>query len=187
MISTATAAVKASSADRPMASHPTRVIRAMTIAAGTKTDATRSARRWTSARPPWASSTRRMIWARAVSAPTRVASTTREPLALTVAPMTSSPSVTSTGTGSPVTIDSSTAEWPSTTRPSVAIFSPGRTTNRIPTSSWSRGISVPSVRRAVLAPRSARARMASPERRLARSSTYLPRRMRVTMTAPVSK
>ena len=74
-----------------------------------------------------------MICASAVSAPTRVASTTSEPLALTVAPMTSSPGPTSTGTGSPVTIDASMLESPATTTPSVAIFSPGRTTNLVPT------------------------------------------------------
>ena len=44
---------------------------------------------------------------------------------LTVAPITSSPGPTSTGTGSPVIIDTSIAECPSTTMPSVATFSPG--------------------------------------------------------------
>ena len=133
MISTATAAVNASFASPMIASQATRVIAAMAIAVGTKTAATRSASRCTSARLPWASSTSRTIWASAVSAPTRVASTTSEPLALTVAPITSSPGPTSTGTGSPVTIDASTLECPSTIIPSVAIFSPGRTTNRVPT------------------------------------------------------
>ena len=39
-----------------------------------------------------------------------------------------------------MSIEASTAEVPSTTTPSVAIFSPGRTTNRSPTASWSTGI-----------------------------------------------
>ena len=54
---------------------------------------------------------------------------------LIVAPATASPGPTSTGTGSPVSIDWSTADEPSTTTPSVAIFSPGRTTKRSPTAS----------------------------------------------------
>ena len=41
---------------------------------GTNTAEIRSARRWTGALPFWASVTSRAIWARAVSAPTRVAS-----------------------------------------------------------------------------------------------------------------
>ncbi len=68
-----------------------------------------------------------------VSAPTPVARTTRRPPALTVAPTTASPGPTSTGTGSPVSIEASIAEVPDTTAPSVAIFSPGRTTNSSPT------------------------------------------------------
>ena len=64
---------------------------------GTKTPEIRSASRWTGALPVWASSTSRAIWASAVSAPTRVARTTRRPPALTVAPATSEPGETSTG------------------------------------------------------------------------------------------
>ena len=53
---------------------------------------------------------------------------------------------TSTGTGSPVSSEASMAEVPSSTMPSVATFSPGRTTNRSPTASCSIGMrtSVPS-------------------------------------------
>jgi hypothetical protein len=50
--------------------------------AGTNTAATRSARAWMGALLPWASCTRRMIWARAVSRPTRVAVKTMDPLAV---------------------------------------------------------------------------------------------------------
>ena len=83
--------------------------------------------------PVWASVTRRAIWARAVSSPTRVARTTSRPPALIVAPTTSSPGPTSTGTDSPVSSAWSTAEEPRSTTPSVATFSPGRTTKRSPT------------------------------------------------------
>ena len=127
-----------------------------------------------------------MICASAVSAPTRVASTTSEPLALTVAPMTSSPGPTSTGTGSPVTIDASMLESPETTTPSVAIFSPGRTTNLVPTANSSSGTSVPSSSRADRTPRSASARIASPDRRFALISSHLPIRISAMITAPVS-
>ena len=60
-------------------------------------------------------------------------STTSRPLMFTVAPVTSLPAPTSTGMDSPVTSEESTAELPSTTTPSAAIFSPGRTTNSSPT------------------------------------------------------
>ncbi len=56
-----------------------------------------------------------------------------------MAPATSSPGPTSTGVLSPVSSDRSTAELPSTTTPSVAIRSPGRTTNVVPTASSSIG------------------------------------------------
>ena len=46
---------------------------------------------------------------------------------------------TSTGTDSPVSSDGSTAEVPSSTTPSVATFSPGRTTKRSPTAARSIG------------------------------------------------
>ena len=125
MIRTATAAVNASVLLCPVASQPTRVSRASTSTIGTNTAEIRSARRCTSALPDWASSTSRAIRASAVSLPTRVARTTSRPPALTVAPVTSSPGPTSTGTGSPVSIDASTADVPSSTTPSVAICSPG--------------------------------------------------------------
>ena len=66
---------------------------------------------------------------------------------------------TSTGTDSPVSSDWSTADSPSTTTPSVAIFSPGRTTNRSPTRS-SRPARAPRRRRAARARPSRRARAA---------------------------
>ena len=113
---------------------------AITMTIGTKTPETWSASRCTSALPVWASSTSLAICASWVSEPTRVARTTSRPPALTVAPVTASPSPTSTGTDSPVSMEASTAEVPETTTPSVAIFSPGRTTNSSPTARSSTGI-----------------------------------------------
>ncbi len=98
----------------------------------------RSASLCTGALPACASVTSRAICASAVSAPTLSARTTRRPPALIVAPKTSSPGCTSTGTLSRVRSDLSTAELPVSTTPSVTIFSPGRTRNRSPT--WSSSI-----------------------------------------------
>ena len=57
---------------------------------------------------------------------------TSEPFLLSVPPVTASPSVFSTGSGSPVIIDSSTDERPSITLPSTGMLSPGRTRSRSP-------------------------------------------------------
>jgi hypothetical protein len=66
-----------------------------------------------------------------VSAPTRVASHDQAAAGVDRGAGDGSPGPTSTGTGSPVSIDGVDAEVPSTTTPSVAIFSPGRTTNSV--------------------------------------------------------
>jgi len=58
-----------------------------------------------------------------------------------VAPVTPSPGFFITGNDSPVTIDSSTLELPSTTSPSTGITSPGRTDTRSPTLTNEAGIS----------------------------------------------
>ena len=129
MISTATAAVNAAVAPPPVPSQKPSVPAARAITTGTKTAEIRSASRCTAALPFCASSTSRAIWASWVSAPTRVARTSSRPPAFTVAPVTGSPARTSTGTDSPVSRLASIAETPSTTTPSVAIFSPGRTRN----------------------------------------------------------
>ena len=110
MISTATAAVNANVAVSPVPSQKPSVATASTITTGTNTPEMRSASRCTGAFPLCASSTSRAICASAVSAPTRVARTTSRPPALTVAPATSSPGPTSTGTDSPVSMLMSTAE-----------------------------------------------------------------------------
>ncbi len=173
MISTATPAVNAAATPPPAPSQNARVPTASAITIGTNTAETRSASRWISALPVWASSTSLAICASCVSAPTLVARTTSRPPAFTVAPTTASPGPISTGTDSPVSMLASTAELPSSTTPSVAIFSPGRTTNRSPTASWSTGMRCSRPPRSTatsLAPSSSRARSAAPARRLARAS-----------------
>ena len=139
---------------------------------------------------PWACSTRRMICASAVSAPTLVALKVNEPLPLTVAPMTSSPSSLLTGMGSPVSIDSSTVEEPPTTTPSTGIFSPGRTRTRSPwrTSATGTSVSTPSrMTRAVRACRPMSFLIASPVWPLARASSMRPSRISVMIRAAESK
>src|SRR3546814_16265137 len=93
MISTATAAVKATGAlsVATAVSQKPSVAAASAITTGTKIADTWSARRCTGALPVWASSTRRAIWARAVTEPPRVPFTTRRPPAFHVDPGTASP------------------------------------------------------------------------------------------------
>jgi hypothetical protein len=175
----------------PNASHQTRnATAAITSTVGTNTDATRSARRCRSALPAWARSTIVTIRARAVSDPTAVARTVSTPEELIVAPTTRSPTDFSTGTDSPVSIDSSTADPPSITSPSTGIVSPGRTrkTSSTTTSATGTSTSMPSrMTRADEAPSSARARRASPARRLARASMYRPSTRKVMISAAASK
>ena len=134
-----------SAACRPIAQSPVirpqarsvRALIAKTI--GTNTAEIRSASRATAGLPVCARLTRSAMAARVVSDPTRVARTSSTPEVLIVAPVTESPSPTSTGTDSPVSIAWSIAEWPATTSPSVAIFSPGRTMKTSSTASSSIG------------------------------------------------
>ena len=88
-----------------------------------------SARGCAGPRPPCGRS------ARAASRrPTRSARITKAPGAVDgAADDAGSPGIFSTGIGSPVTIDSSTALRPSRTTPSTGTFSPGRTRSRSPT------------------------------------------------------
>ena len=82
---------------------------------------------------PGPRTTRRMILASTVPAPTRVARKVRVPVVLSVPPMTRSSARLVTGRLSPVIMLSSTPEAPSTTTPSTAIVSPGRTRTMSPT------------------------------------------------------
>ena len=108
---------------------------------GTNTAATRSANRPSGGLLFCACRTLAMIWASTVSSPTRVAWNTKVPDWFTVPPVTGSPSRLTTGRGSPVSMDSSTVDWPPMSRPSTGIFSPGRTRIRAPRSSVSMGTS----------------------------------------------
>jgi hypothetical protein len=108
---------------------------------------------------------------------------------LIVAPITSSPGSFETGIGSPVTIDSSTADRPSITSPSTGIFSPGRTAMTSPTATSSIAISRSSpsrTTRAVLACRPISVRIASPVPAFARASSSLPSRINVRITPTAS-
>ena len=109
---------------------------------------------------------------------------------LSVAPMTASPGRLSTGRLSPVSIDSSTDERPSSTTPSTGIFSPGRTSTVSPgrTSSIGTSCSTPSrTTRAVVGRRPISALIAALVRPLATASRYLPTRISVMISAEVSK
>ena len=192
--STVIALVSAASSGLPRASRTANVPVAMAIIAGTNTAEMRSASACTGAFPDCARLSKRPICARVVSAPTRLVRTVSEPAAFTVAPVTSAPGPISTGTDSPVRREASTAEFPVTTTPSLAICSPGATWNTSPTSSCAAGMTssttLPSarrVRRAVLAPRLIRARRASPALRREESSRRRPSRRKVTIMAADSK
>ena len=191
MISTATAAVNAGARPEPRANTWISSVRAaMIITTGTNTCEIWSTRRWTGAFLDWASVTSLAIWASVVFSPVRVTSTSRRPEVFMVAPVTFEPAVTSTGMDSPVSIDSSTAEDPSVTRPSVAIFSPGRTTNTSPTCSWPIGTrtSRPSRRTAAsLAPMSSSALSAAEDCPLALVSNQRPSSRNEITTAVVSR
>ena len=125
----------------PRKYHARNVRSAAAITAGTKYDAITSASRPIGGLLPCASRTIATIRERTVSFPTRVAVKRSRPSRLIVPPVTALPGTFSTGIGSPVSIDSSTAERPSATVPSTGTFSPGRTTTRSPTTTDSRGTS----------------------------------------------
>src|SRR6266545_914221 len=130
------------------------------------------------------------ICARAVSLPTLVARNLNAPVLLIVAPMTSSPVFLEAGNDSPVSMDSSTAELPSTMTPSTGTSSPGRTWITSPTSTSSTGksISLPSrMTRAVLACKPSSFLIAELDCPLARSSSACPKTTNAITTATTSK
>ena len=136
---TATNEVRANSNPYPSKSHVTSETTAIPITTGTKTADTLSASFCIGALLPCASSTSFIICERAVSAPTFVALNLKEPFMFIVAPITLLPFDFSTGIDSPVIIDSSTLEYPSTTMPSTGIFCPGLTIIMSPASTSSTG------------------------------------------------
>ena len=157
---------------------------------GTNTPLTLSASLAIGALEALASSTSRIIWARAVSSPTRSARIFKKPLRLTEAPVSLSPGFLSTGRLSPVRADSSTADSPSSKIPSTGILWPGFTWTMSPLSTSSAGISKTSPSRstkAVLGARAMSREMASEVLPLERVSRYFPRVIRARIMAAVSK
>ena len=191
MISTATAAVNPdamlSPLNPPATIQATSVTTDSAITIGTNTAEMRSASRCTRLLPAWASSTRRARCARRVSSPTEVAVTIRRPSAARVPPVTALPVDASTGADSPVIMLSSIEACPSTTTPSVATFSPGRTTKRSPTCSRSMPTRVPSSSSTSFAASCMSARTDAPARRLERCSTKRPSSKKTVTAAATSK
>ena len=174
----------------PNTSQARKVSAATPITTGTNTIVTLSTSAWIGSLAPCAVSTMRTICASTVSAPTRVARKAKAPRVLSVPPTTVAPTPFSTGTGSPVIIDSSTNEEPSTTSPSTATFSPGRTSSTSPTVTSPIGISTTSAPRRTRALRGwmrIRRRMASLVLPRARASSRRPIRISVMITAAASK
>ena len=160
------------------------------MTAGTKTPATRSANFAIGAFDDVASSTKRMICARAVPRPTCSARIANHPLRLTVAPMTRSPGALSTGKDSPVSALSSTAPAPSMTVPSAGTCSPALMISTSPTATSAAGISTsapPRRTRAVFGANAANAPSAAVVRPFARASRHLPNVMSVRIMAAPSK
>ena len=131
------------------------------------------------------------ICASMVCAPTRSERITSAPLVFSVAPISLSPGRLLTGSGSPVSIDSSTALDPSVTTPSTGTFSPGRTRSRSPTCTCVRGTSssVPSgrMRRAVFGARPSSDLIAAEVCERALSSRIWPSSVSEMITAAASK
>ena len=100
------------------------------ITAGTKIAATLSTRAEILSFPELASSTILTIWCKVVFSLTAVTLTFKAPCWLIVAMLTLSPVFLSTGRDSPVSIDSSTEEFPSSMIPSAEKLSPGLTRSR---------------------------------------------------------
>ncbi|MNT60950.1 hypothetical protein D3C72_1985620 [compost metagenome] len=91
----------------PNVSQMMKVTTAAAMTAGTNHIVMRSTMAWIGSFEPCACSTIRMICASSVSPPTLVARNVSAPFWLTVPPTTSAPGVFSTGTGSPLIMDSS--------------------------------------------------------------------------------
>jgi len=168
----------------------TNVAVAIATTSGPNQPETRSATAWIGARLRCAAATIFTIRASTVSDSTARASITSAPVPLTVPPVTVAPPSFRTGMASPVSIDSSTEDPPSTTTPSTGIAAPGRTRRRSPaaTSAKSTCSSLPSapMRSADLGARFSSARIARPAAARARSSSTWPNSTRVTTTPAAS-
>ena len=132
IINTATAACSAAPAPPPTHSHTPNVTPAIVTTTGTKIPLIRSAKRCNGARLACASRVMRTICPSIVPAPTAVARNSSDPDPFNVPAATRSPTPFATAIGSPVSIDSSTAELPASTTPSTGIRSAGFTSSRSP-------------------------------------------------------
>ena len=169
----------------------------MSSTTGTKTAAVRSTSRWIGALAACASSTSRMIRASTLSAPTARTSITNRPSPLIEPPVSKSSGRLGTGSGSPVSIDSSTSDSPSSTHASAGTRSPARTTRRSPFMTSPSGTSLSARRPSRMLGCPSRCafsgcnrcspRMAEVACRLARASSHLPSKTSVMTTADASK
>ena len=121
------------------------------ITNGTKILETLSTRRCMGAFDPWASITRRTIFDRTESLPKCVARILNAPVLFKEPPITGSSGFLSTGTLSPLIIDSSMDEEPLMITPSTGIFSPGLTVMTSPCTTSTTGISISTLSRSTLA------------------------------------
>ena len=129
------------------------------------------------------------IWASTLSEPTLVARTRSVPVVLIDAPITVSPAALDTGRLSPVTIDSSTSEAPSSTVPSTAILAPGRISSRSPATTSAVGTSTgspPRITTAIGGANSSRVRIASLAPPRARISNQCPSSTKAVSTDAAS-
>ena len=188
--STAIAMESANSNDCPSSSHTTAASRAIPMTTGTNTPLILSASFAIGALEELASSTSSIICARVVSPPTFWASILKNPVLFSVAAMTESPTVFSTGMLSPVSADWSTAEEPSTITPSTGMLFPGRISTMSPTLTCSTGISTSFPSRstsAVFGAKSISFEIASEVLPFERASRYLPRVISVKIVPADSK
>ena len=163
---------------------------AIASTAGTNTPEIRSATLAIGAFVADASLTIWMIFANVVSSPTRVAFAVKNPEALMVAAVSSSPTLLSTGMLSPEIADSSTALSPERITPSTGMLSPGRTTKISSTFTCSIGtlFSSPSIRMvACFGANSISPRNASVVLPLEYASSILPTVISVSIMAADSK
>ncbi len=123
--------------------HPRKVATAPARITGTNTELTRSAIFCSGALSRWARSTSCCRRLSTDSAATELTCTTRAVLPFRVPPVTTLCGPRSTGSGSPVSIDSSTEDQPRRTVPSRGIVSPGRTRMTAPAGTVSGGTSSP--------------------------------------------
>ena len=187
---TETPATSASASPGPKISQTPTVSTASPITTGTNHRVIRSTSACTGSLAPCASSTIAMMRDSTVSAPTCVTRITSAPVPFTVPPVTASPGALATGSASPVSIASSTADCPSTTVPSSGMRSPGRIISRSPGRICAIGVGVkPSgvCRRAVLGCKPTSPAIAAPARPRARASITRPSRISTTITAAASK